>query len=221
MSESWVTILHIDDNETNRYVVTRILQNADFTVVEAATGAEGLAAIGRHRPDLVILDVKLPDFSGFEICRQIKSNPETAMIPVLHLSATFVQSQDKANGLESGADGYLAQPVEPIELIATIRSLLRVRRAQEAFRMSAQEWQTTFDAIKDSVCLVDREGRILRCNQSMSQLFGQPSTEILGSFYYKLMDAGLEIFVSVPSFSPLDPSSFQVLYCVGVLGSVF
>jgi CheY-like chemotaxis protein len=81
MSESQATILHVDDNETNRYVITRILQNAGLTVVEAATGAEGLAEIGRHGPDLVILDVNLPDFNGFEICRQIKSNPETAMIP--------------------------------------------------------------------------------------------------------------------------------------------
>jgi PAS domain S-box-containing protein len=193
MSESQVTILHIDDNETNRYVVTRILQNADFTVVEAATGAEGLAAIGEHQPDLVILDVNLPDFSGFEICRQIKSNPETAMIPVLHLSAIFVQSQDKAEGLEGGADGYLAQPVEPVELIATVKSLLRIRRAEEAFRVSAQEWKTTFDAIEDSVCLVDREGKILRCNRSMSELFSKPSYEILGRLAYELMDAKLGI----------------------------
>jgi PAS domain S-box-containing protein len=193
MSESQATILHVDDNETNRYVVTRILQNAGFTVMEAATGAEGLAAIGRHKPELVILDVKLPDFNGFEICQQIKSNPETEMIPVLHLSATFVRSQDKAEGLESGADGYLTQPVEPIELIATIRSLLRIRRAEEAFRVSAQEWKTTFDAIKDSVCLVDREGKILRCNRSTSQLFGKPSYEILGRLAYELMDAKLGI----------------------------
>jgi PAS domain S-box-containing protein len=193
MSESQATILHVDDNETNRYVVTRILQNAGFTVVEAATGVEGLAEIGRHGPDLVVLDVNLPDFNGFEICRQIKSNPETAMIPVLHLSATFVQSQHKAEGLESGADGYLAQPVEPIELIATIRSLLRIRRAEEAFRVSAQEWKTTFDAIEDSVCLVDREGKILRCNRSTSELFGKPSYEILGRLAHELMNAKLGI----------------------------
>lgn len=152
MSESRLTILHVDDNEANRYVVTRILQNAGFNVIEAVTGSEGLVAVGEYQPDLVILDVKLPDSSGFEICQQIKLNPETAMIPVLHLSATFVRSQDKAEGLDSGADGYLAQPVEPIELIATVKSLLRVRRAEEAFRGTAREWQTTFDALKDSVC---------------------------------------------------------------------
>ncbi|MDZ8261350.1 response regulator [Nostoc sp. ChiQUE01b] len=193
MSEPRVTILHVDDNEANRYVVTRILQNAGFTVVEAATGTTGLEAVANFQPDLIILDVQLPDISGFEVCRQIKANPETAFIPVLHLSASFVQSQDKAEGLDSGADAYLAQPVEPIELLATLRSLLRIRRAEEAALSSAREWQTTFDSINDGVSLVDREGIILRCNRAMMQLFDKPSHEILGCAHHELMDAELGI----------------------------
>lgn len=193
MSDPQVTILHIDDSEANRYVVARILQNEGFTVLEAATGAAGLKAVAAYQPALVILDVKLPDLGGFEVCRQIKSNPETAFIPVLHLSASFIQSQDKAEGLDSGADSYLTQPVEPIELIATVRSLLRIRRAEEAALSSAQEWQTTFDSINDSVCLVDQEGKILRCNRAMSQLFEKPVSEILGCYHHELMVAKLGV----------------------------
>jgi PAS domain S-box-containing protein len=193
MSEPRVTILHVDDNEANRYVVTRILQNAGFSVVEAANGATGLEAVAKFQPDLVILDVQLPDISGFEICRQIKANPETAFIPVLHLSASFVQSQDKAEGLDSGADAYLVQPVEPIELLATLRSLLRIRRAEEAALSSAREWQTTFDSMNDGVSLVDREGIIIRCNRAMMQLFNKPSHEILGYAHNELMGANLGI----------------------------
>ncbi|MEH2176381.1 hybrid sensor histidine kinase/response regulator [Nostoc sp.] len=193
MSEPRVTILHVDDNEANRYVVTRILQNAGFSVVEAVTGTTGLEAVVNFQPDLVILDVQLPDISGFEICRQIKANPETAFIPVLHLSASFVQSQDKAEGLDSGADAYLVQPVEPIELLATLRSLLRIRRAEEAALSSAREWQTTFDSMNDGVSLVDREGRIMRCNRAMMQLFSKPSHEILGYAHHELMGAKLGI----------------------------
>ena len=193
MSEPRVTILHVDDNEANRYVVTRILQNAGFIVVEAATGTTGLEAVANFQPDLIILDVQLPDISGFEVCRQIKANPETAFIPVLHLSASFVQSQDKAEGLDSGADAYLVQPVEPIELLATLRSLLRIRRAEEAALSSAREWQTTFDSMNDGVSLVDREGRIMRCNRAMMQLFCKPSHEILGYAHHELMGAELGI----------------------------
>lgn len=193
MAEPRVTILHVDDNETNRYVVTRILQNVGFTVIEAATGTAGLESIAKNQPDLVVLDVQLPDLSGFQVCRQIKSNPKTTFIPVLHLSASFVQSQDKAEGLDSGADAYLAQPVEPIELIATVRSLLRIRRAEESARSSAQEWQTTFDAINDGVSLLDQEGRILRCNGAMSQLFDRPFNEIMGCYHHELMLAELGV----------------------------
>ncbi|MEH1810006.1 hybrid sensor histidine kinase/response regulator [Nostoc sp.] len=193
MSEPRVTILHVDDNEANRYVVNRILQNAGFSVVEAATGTTGLEAVANFQPDLVILDVQLPDISGFEVCRQIKANPETAFIPVLHLSASFVQSQDKAEGLDSGADAYLVQPVEPIELLATLRSLLRIRRAEEAALSSAREWQTTFDSMNDGVSLVDREGIIMRCNRAMMQLFCKPSHEILGYAHHELMGAKLGI----------------------------
>ncbi|MBW4690972.1 MAG: response regulator [Lyngbya sp. HA4199-MV5] len=191
MSEPQVTIVHVDDNEATRYVVSRILQRAGFAVIEAATGATGLAAIATHQPDLVILDVQLPDLSGFEVCRQVKANPETASLPVLHLSATFIQSQDKAEGLDSGADAYIAQPVEPIELLATVRSLLRIRQAEETALLSAREWQTTFDSINDGVCLVDQEGKILRCNWAMSRLFGKPDHEIVGCAHHELMLASL------------------------------
>ena len=193
MSEPRVTILHVDDNEANRYVVNRILQNAGFSVVEATTGATGLKAVANFQPDLVILDVQLPDISGFEVCRQIKANPETTFIPVLQLSASFVQSQDKAEGLDSGADAYLVQPVEPIELLATVRSLLRIRRAEEAALSSAREWQTTFDSMNDGVSLVDREGIVMRCNRAMMQLFCKPCHEILGYPHHELMAAKLGI----------------------------
>ena len=193
MAEPRVTILHVDDNEANRYIVTRILKNVGFTVVEAATGAAGLSAVTEHQPDLVILDVKLPDLNGFEVCRQIKSNPETTFIPVLHLSASFVKSQDKAEGLDSGADAYLAQPVEPIELIATVRSLLRIRQAEESAMSLAREWQTTFDSINDGVGLLDRDGRFLRCNLALTKIFNRPLGEILGCLPQELLTSVLDL----------------------------
>ncbi|NMG06024.1 response regulator [Brasilonema sp. UFV-L1] len=191
MSEPLVTILHIDDNETNRYVVARVLRNAGFAVIEAATGEAGLQAIAQAKPELVILDVQLPDTSGFEVCHQIKSNPATSTLPVLHLSAHFVESRDKAQGLNGGADGYLAQPVEPIELIATVKALLRIRQAEELALARAREWQTTFDSIHDGVALLDHEGRFLRCNKAMKEFLSKPFSEIIGSQHQELMTDAL------------------------------
>ncbi|MCL1474229.1 response regulator [Argonema antarcticum] len=182
-----ITILHVDDNETNRYVVSRTLQKAGFDVEEAATGETALQIIAQQQPDLVILDVRLPDIDGFEVCRRIKTNPATSFIPVLHLSASFVKSEDKAQGLDGGADGYLAQPVEPIELLATVKALLRIREAEESALTLAKEWQTTFDAMSDSVCLLDRQGKVMRCNKAMTQLLLKSETEISDRFHQELM----------------------------------
>src|SRR3954469_3411005 len=99
---SQATILHVEDDPATRYAIGRILHQEGFTVREAATGAEGLKLV-KERPDLVILDVQLPDLNGFEVCRRIKADPATAMIPVLHLSARYVTDKDQVTGLEGGA----------------------------------------------------------------------------------------------------------------------
>lgn len=181
-----LTILHVDDNEINRYIVARMLRNAGFEVKEAATGKACLQLVAQQ-PNLIILDVHLPDIDGFEVCRRIKANPATSSIPVLHLSATFVKSEDKVQGLEGGADGYLAQPVEPIELIATVNALLRIRQAEESALALAREWQTIFNAMSDGVCLLDWEGKVVRCNTAMTNLLRKPFSEINGQFHQELM----------------------------------
>jgi signal transduction histidine kinase len=128
-------VLHVDDDEANRYAVSRSLRRAGFDVMEAANGSEALGKMA-SRPDLVVLDVRLPDIDGFEVCRRIKADPGTAGTPVLHLSASYVTGDYKAQGLDAGADAYLVRPVEPIELVATVKALLRQRRTEEALRES-------------------------------------------------------------------------------------
>ncbi len=162
-------VLNVNDEEAARYVVTRILQREGFWVREAATGAEALA-MAREGAALVVLDVKLPDLSGLEVCRILKSDSATASIPVLQTSATFISSERKIEGLESGADGYLAQPLEPLELVATVNALLRAREAEDALRQAAQDWQRTFDALGDAVAVASGGGRLLRMNPAMRKL---------------------------------------------------
>ncbi len=114
-------ILLVDDDEAKRYTIAKPLERAGFLINEAASGADALRMVA-SLPDLVILDVKLPDLSGFEVCRRIKSDPVTASIPVLHVSSTFVDIEDKVHGLNCGADGYLTSVAEPLELVATVRA---------------------------------------------------------------------------------------------------
>jgi signal transduction histidine kinase len=141
-SKSAATILHIDDKEANRYVIRRVLEREGYRVLEAASGESGLQLTRTESPDLVILDVKLPGINGFEACQRIKSDPTLRFTPVLHLSSYYNRVEDKAHGLQEGADAYLISPIEPIELVATVRALLRVKRAEQALAESIVKEQT-------------------------------------------------------------------------------
>jgi PAS domain S-box-containing protein len=174
-------VLNVDDYEPTRYARTQVLRRAGFTVREATTGAEALRAALAHAPAVVLLDVNLPDMDGFEVCRRLKTEPRTAMIAVLHLSATFVNPGHRALGLEGGADGYLTEPVEPPVLVATINALLRIRRAEARARQLAQQWQATFDAIRDGVAVLNVAGTVLQCNEAFLRIFARAGSDITGT----------------------------------------
>ena len=96
-------ILVVDDTDANRYAVSRHLQANSFRVTEAATGQDALTRAGTDDPDLIILDVRLPDISGFEVTRRLREDPRTADIPILHISASFTGADSKVRGLDNGA----------------------------------------------------------------------------------------------------------------------
>lgn len=129
------TILAVDDNDALRYSLSRTLQGGGYNVIEARNGAEALR-LAENCPDLITLDVQLPDKNGFEIGRMLKTNPRTKNIPILHISATFVEPEYRVRGLEV-ADGYLAEPVSREELLATVAALLRLKQAEREAQMHA------------------------------------------------------------------------------------
>src|SRR6476620_7827143 len=180
MSDPQSSILVVDDNEAERYFVSRVLSKAGFAVREASTGQDALRAVEADLPALITLDIRLPDLNGMAICRRLKGNPATRDVPVLHISASLTSPENKAEGLEGGADGYLTHPVDPSELVATVRSLLRGRQTEVQVRAAAREWTTTFDLIGDPVCLTRDGDHIVRCNAAFAQLLGRPYGEIIG-----------------------------------------
>lgn len=130
-------VLVVDDTPAKRYVMSSWLRRAGHHVVEAAGGEEALTVIGAYHPDLVILDVRLPDLSGFEVCERIKADPGTAAIPVIQVSGNAVTVRDRAEGLERGADAYLSEPIEPDEFTATVEATLRYSRARRRAEVMA------------------------------------------------------------------------------------
>lgn len=164
MSEKKFRILQVDDDEANRYAVKLILERAGYEVFHAENGREGIA-MAENLPDLIILDIRLPDVDGYEVCRVIKSRLHLSSIPVLQTSATFISSEAKVEGLDSGADGYLSQPIDSAVLLATVRSLLRIRTAEkealEARRAQEETMAIVSHDLRNPLSVIMLQAKIL------------------------------------------------------------
>lgn len=171
-------ILFVDDNIHSRRLTAEVLRQAGFDVWEALTGSEALR-LARQQPDLLLLDVCLPDLSGFEVCRRLRADPVTASLPVLHLSGVARSSEERAQGLELGADGYLIKPVEPVELIAHIRALLRLHRAEQSLRESEERYRLIAENATTPVFMLDDQSTILFANRAVEKVFGYTAEELL------------------------------------------
>jgi PAS domain S-box-containing protein len=179
------SILFVDDNELACYGLVRALRHEGFHVLQASTGREALELV-QHKPSVVVLDVQLPDLSGFEVCRRIKSDPSTASLFVLHLSGQYIRSEDRSEGLECGADGYLVKPVTARELIAQVKALLRIRRAEQALHASEAKLQHILDHAPVLVHVKDRDGRYLLVNRLWEQRFHFPRGHVVGKSLYEI-----------------------------------
>jgi len=172
-------VLVVDDTLANRWVLTRVLEEGGYRVIEGETAADAVR-LAAERPDLIVLDVRLPDGSGFEIARGMKADPRTADIPLLLISASFTSPNERARGLDAGADGYLTHPVEPPVLLATIRALLRSREAERALRESEVRFRTMADSAPVMIWLADVNGGAEWFSRSWIEFTGRPLEDQIG-----------------------------------------
>ena len=170
-------LLIVDDNAATRYALRRRMERHGFTVLEAGTGTEGLQLIAEQIPDALILDVNLPDMSGFDIVRKLRAEPRTALLPVVHVSAASIQTGDIVTGLEAGADAYLVHPVDADVLLATIRTLLRVRDTEFALRDSENRFREIFVNVSAPIAVMDGTLRVHECNHAFARLITRSFTE--------------------------------------------
>ena len=189
-------VLVIDDSEAGRYATARMLSRAGFRVAEASTAAGGLTRVRTEHPDVVLLDVKLPDMNGLEVCRRIKEDPAISTTLVVQISASFVRPSDAVRGLEAGADAYLTEPLDPTVLVATVNALLRVRRAEERERTAAAHLAATFDAIPEGVCLLDATSVIRSCNRAMAEMLRRAPEAIIGQSWSDIVGPWLGLDVA-------------------------
>jgi PAS domain S-box-containing protein len=173
-------VLNLDDNVAARYLRSRSLIQEGFEVIEAGTGAEALRIVREQSPDIALLDVQLPDMSGLEVCSRIKSDPAMSEIPVVQISATHVTDDDKAAGIEHGADIYLTEPTEPIVLITVIRTLLRLRQSESRLLASEERFRAIVNQATAGIVQTDLTGVILHANERFCDFVGRTVEELQG-----------------------------------------
>ncbi|HWR50570.1 MAG TPA: ATP-binding protein, partial [Bryobacteraceae bacterium] len=198
------TVLCVDDTESNRYVRSRALRAAGLRVIEAANGMDALSLAIEEQPDLVVLDIGLPDLNGFEVSKRLKSDPRTQAVPVLHVSAIGRMEHDLPQSIEHRGDAYLREPIDPDTLVATARALIRAHEAERnqreaeararAARASAaehlaranQQLQTVLNSITDGLMVLDRDWRCTYISEQGARMIGMRTEDLMGNCVWDL-----------------------------------
>jgi PAS domain S-box-containing protein len=180
----------VDDNPATLYSTSRVLRAAHFDVSEGTNGEQALK-LAFEGVDILLLDVNLPDIHGFEVVRRLRQDPSTTCLPVIHVSATFVNERDKAQGLDAGSDGYLTHPVEPPVLVATVNAFLRARRAEDETRKSEAKFRAIFDYAFSGILLLDQDLRSLEANPAICNLLQRSRQQIVGKPLAFFMPPGI------------------------------
>ncbi|WP_254510246.1 PAS domain S-box protein [Anatilimnocola floriformis] len=166
-------------DEGRRHALNQPLQKVGFKIRNATNGAEGLR-FAMEMPDIIILDLQLPDMSGFEVCCRLKAHASTADIPVVHLSDSPVVVDEFKAHLERGDEAYLTHPVDAVELLATVEALIQARQSERRFG-------SFLEAAPDAVVIIDQNGKIVRVNGQAERMFGQGRDDLLGQVVETLL----------------------------------
>ena len=163
MSDGGV-ILVVDDLPQNVKLLDAILSPRGFTVITASSGREALDKVAASPPDIVLLDIVMPEIDGYEVCRRLRANPATSFLPVVMITASG--SQERMGAIEAGADDFVVKPFDQSELLARVRSLMRIKRYHDTIEAQAaelSEWNRTLQArVDEQVEQSDRISRLKR-----------------------------------------------------------
>jgi DNA-binding response OmpR family regulator len=158
-------ILVVDDTPENVLLLSAVLEKNGYEVVTASSGLQALQRVGTERPDLVLLDVVMPQMSGYEVCRKIREDPATGVLPVVMVTA-LDPGQERIKGLEAGADDFLTKPINQPELLARVRSLLRIKHLYDTVddlaRQLAETNRTLEARVTEQVAQLERLSRLKR-----------------------------------------------------------
>jgi DNA-binding response OmpR family regulator len=158
-------VLVVDDTPHNVKLLADLLGVKGYSVATATNGEEALARIAADMPDLVLLDIMMPGLSGYDVCRRLRADPQTALLPVVLVTSLDAQ-QERIKGIEAGADDFLGKPINQPELFARVRSLLRIKALQDEVRRQAAalaDWNAKLEGrVTEQVAELDRMSALKR-----------------------------------------------------------
>ncbi len=192
------TILVADDDPDLLSLTSSLLSSNGYQVVEVSTAQACIEAARARRPDLILLDVVFGDVSGIDVCKQIKNDPGLQGIFVVLLSGARISSDDQAEGLDIGADGYIARPISNKELLARVHSMVRIKQAEDRVRHVSDEWEVTFNSINDLVSIHDKDFRVVKVNRAFCETLGMAPEELIGRRCFELIHGSDEPWPACP-----------------------
>ncbi len=174
------SILVVDDEPEQILIIKKILTSAGYRVLEAETGAQCTKLIRSERPDLVLLDVNLPDANGLDICTQIKADPDISDTHIMFLSGQKTSHQEQARGLRAGADGYMVKPVHKEEFLARVEAIMRTVQNEEKLRESEEKHRSLFETMTQGVVHHAADGNIISANPAAEKILGLSLDQMRG-----------------------------------------
>ncbi len=180
-------ILVVDDDEPMRRGIVRLLRSEGYEIIEGTNGTECISLAKQHKPDLVLLDVNMPDMDGREVCKILKADAELENIFIAHVSASETSTEGQIKGLAYGADAYIVQPISNDELLARVESLLRIKNELEKIKKSGEFFSVTLQSIADGVLATDNDGRILLVNSAAESLTGKRRDDCMGRVLHEVL----------------------------------
>jgi len=192
------TILIVDDHAANRDTLTELLDNPDYRLVEAADGPEALKLAAGLHPDLILLDVMMPEMDGFEVCRRLRANPQLAEVPVIMVTA-LDDRNSRIMGIGCGADDFVSKPFDHTELRTRVRTITRLNRYGRLLRERAnveeasqkiREQAALIDLATDAIVVLDTDGRVQLWNPGAEKVFGTSAEEACGQSLAALISKG-------------------------------
>ena len=182
-------ILIIDDRIDNLLSAQALINSLepDYEVLTAQGGSEGIAMAKSELPDVILLDIHMPDIDGYEVCQQLRSDKHTRQTPIIFLTAVKTDSKDKIKGLEVGGDAYLTKPIDPSELLATVHAMLRIKAAEDA---NLNQFRQIVSSSNDMMALIDTEYRYRIVNEAYARAFNYSVEEIVDKTVHQVFGKG-------------------------------